>query len=299
MTSLTPRVVFVTRHSEYHALLSTHGTRGQAEFFLNSRDQKLKDVEVVHEELQSAINQAKGAVPDNWSIADVERGDLDRFLFGGNDIIIAVGQDGLVANLAKYLTGQPVIGVTPNEASSEGVLTSTSTKAIPALLDAVTSNRADIQSRTMVEANLGSGEVLVALNELFIGHRSHQSARYILEVGGEEEYHSSSGVIVTTGTGSTGWAKSIMNATNQFLNVKPTEAKAAFFAREPWPSKVSGCSLKSGQIDKHGSISITSRINEGGIIFADGIEQDFLKFDWGRRANISVSGRTMNLVVGV
>ncbi|MBU2983316.1 NAD(+)/NADH kinase [Lentibacter algarum] len=298
MTGLAPRIVFVTRHSEYQALLLAHGTRGQAEFFLKSRDQKLSDVESTHTALQNAIRQAKAGVPDDWSVAEVERNDLDRFLFGNNDIIIAVGQDGLVANLAKYLSGQPVIGVLPSATGSEGVLTSTAPAEVPALLDAITGNNAQIQPRTMVEANLSSGESLVALNELFIGHRSHQSAKYILQVDGKQEFQSSSGVIITTGTGATGWAKSIMTATSHFIDLKPTDTKAAYFAREPWPSKASGCTLKAGQIGKGKSITITSRINEGGVIFADGMEQDFLKFDWGRRASITVSHKVLNLVVG-
>lgn len=42
------------------------------------------------------------------------RGDLDRFLFEPDDIVLALGQDGLVANVAKYLDGQPVIGSNPS-----------------------------------------------------------------------------------------------------------------------------------------------------------------------------------------
>jgi hypothetical protein len=38
-------------------------------------------------------------------------------------------------------------------------------------------------------------------------------------------------------------------------------------------------------------------MSEGGIIFADGIEQDFLTFDWGREVRLSAAERTLNLVV--
>ena len=39
-------------------------------------------------------------------------------------------------------------------------------------------------------------------------------------------------------------------------------------------------------------------MNEGGAIFADGIEQDYIAFDWGRRVEVLVAEETLNLVVG-
>ncbi len=298
MSSLRPRVVLVTRKTEYQALLETHGTRGQAEFFLKSRDQQIKAIDEAHQELEDAIQRVRLSVPDDWSIAQVEREDLDRFLFADNDVVIAVGQDGLVANLAKYVADQPILGVTPGQQGSEGVLTSTPVQHVAEMLGLIDANRAYFERLTMVEANLGGGERLVALNELFIGHRSHQSAKYILKADGSEAFHSSSGVIVTTGTGATGWAKSIMTATDQFMKITSTEPKVLFFAREPWPSKTSSCELQCGEIDGSQSIELISRINEGGVIFADGIEQDFLKFNWGRRATISIARQTLNLMTG-
>lgn len=296
MSSLAPRVVIVTRQSEYQSLLATHGTRGQAAFFLQSRDQQIDDVEAVHSALAAAIQKTKAAVPSDWSVASVERDDLDRFLFTSNDIVLAVGQDGLVANLAKYCSGQPVIGVTPGAVGSEGILTTVSTTEVADLLGRIERNEARINSRTMVSAHVGTGETLCALNELFIGHRSHQSARYLIRIGNEEEYQSSSGVIVSTGTGATGWAKSIMTATNQMFDIDPTAPNALYFAREPWPSQHSGCELRSGSIAPGRDLHLTSRINDGGVVFADGIEQDYLRFDWGRRVTISIAQKTLNLV---
>ncbi|WP_170573528.1 NAD(+)/NADH kinase [Ruegeria atlantica] len=296
MSSLSPRVVIVHRASEYQTLIEQHGTRGQASFFLSSRDQSIEKVEAVHSVLQDSITQTKSSVPSDWSIAQVERADLDRFLFTDNDIVVAVGQDGLVANLAKYITSQPVIGVTPGSEMSEGVLTTRRPDEVSNLLDLVSSGLATLEPRTMVEARLGNGDGLVALNELFVGHRSHQSARYIIRDGDNEEYQSSSGVIVSTGTGATGWAKSIMTATHQHLQLSPTERIAVYFSREPWPSQVSGCTLSSGLVRSSGGLLLTSRINEGGVIFADGVEQDFLQFDWGQQVRIGIAARTLNLL---
>lgn len=296
MTSLVPRVVLVTRQTEYDRLLATHATRGQAEFFLGQRGQRLDVLERQKKQQTTAVDSAKNAVPDDWSVVQVLRDDLDRFLFAEGDIVIAIGQDGLVANLAKYLVGQLVIGVTPDPEQTEGVLTPLSVNVLSNLLPRVAVGEVETQKRTMVEVKLDDGQALLALNELFIGHRSHQSARYELEFSGQKEFQSSSGVIVSTGTGLTGWARSIMTATHRRTEIAPEERRAAYFAREPWPSRITGNALDFGEIDSEQNVYITSRMNEGGVIFADGIEQDYLRFNWGIQAQVGLSKRTLNLV---
>jgi NAD kinase len=298
MTSLAPRVVLVTRQSEYEALLAAHATRGQAEFFLATRGQQIDEIEARHIVQIRAVAEAKRTVPADWSLAEVQREDLDRFLFTANDIVVALGQDGLVANLAKYLAGQPVIGVALDAARNEGVLTPHSLDALHGLLRAVERNAATTEARTMVEAQSSEGTKLTALNELFLGHRSHQSARYLLRHGGEEEFQSSSGVIVSTGTGLSGWARSILAAAAGEAIIAATDPRAIFLAREPWPSRTSGCQLRQGEIAAGSELQLISRINAGGVIFADGIEQDFLGFDWGVRVEVRIANGTLNVVTG-
>lgn len=293
---MKPRVVIVERETELSALLARQGTRGQVRFFLESRGQSLTGVEDRHRLQRSAVDTVKALVPAEWSLAQVLREDLDRFLFFPNDIVVAVGQDGLVANLAKYLDGQPVVGVSPDPASSEGQLARHTVRGLDRLLVRVAAGDADVEHRTMVEARLDDGQHLCALNDLFIGHRSHQSARYDLTFAGETEFQSSSGVVVATGTGLTGWARSIMRATGVDYAFGPDAGTAAFFAREPWPSRTSGDRLRSGVIGEDGGLSVVSRINEGGVIFADGVEQDFLRFDWGTRVDLGLARRRLRMI---
>lgn len=296
MSSLAPRVVLVSRQTEYTALIAAHGTRGQAAFFLSGRGQDIGAVEEHHVGQEIAMAEAKKAIPAKWSFAQVLREDLSRFLFAPNDIIVALGQDGLVANVAKYLDAQPVIGVSPDPAMTEGILTPHRVERLAELLLATANKEVALQSRAMVQAKVGEGQVLTALNELFIGHRSHQSARYVVHSGKKEEFQSSSGMIVATGTGLSGWARSIMTATHRTFEIAPEDRRAAFFAREPWPSRTSGCEISAGEITNQTKLVVSSRINDGGVIFADGIEQDFLPFDWGVQAQVTLSDRSLKLV---
>ncbi len=299
MATLQPRVVLVTRETDYERLLAVHATREQARFFLKTRGQGLDEVIARHEAFQDAVRQVRAAVPDDWRLAKVMRADLDRFLFAPEDIVLAVGQDGLVANLAKYLTGQPVLGVNPAPDVNEGVLVPLRCADVERLLPAAASGKAGIEARTMARATLDDGQALHALNEIFIGHRSHQSARYMIEAGAKHERQSSSGVIVSTGTGATGWARSIMTATGRGVPLSPTDRKLAFFVREPWPSVATGATVGQGTVAANQVLTIISEMNDGGAIFADGMEQDHLNFGWGRRVTVAVSSATLNLVLEV
>ncbi len=55
------------------------------------------------------------------------------------------------------------------------------------------------RSVSMAEAWLQDGQRLLAFNDLFVGARSHVSARYRIAQGGREEEQSSSGVIFSDG----------------------------------------------------------------------------------------------------
>ena len=297
MAAPVPRVVVVTRASEYAALLARHGTEPQARFFLEQRGQTLDAVRRRHDRWMAALDAVSQAIPADWRRARVNRPDLSRFLFEPGDLIVATGQDGLVANLAKYLHGQLVLGINPDAEQFDGILVPHPPGRAKKLLAAMAAGRAEIENRTMVSARLDDGQSLVALNEIFVGHRSHQSARYRLRLGNREERQSSSGLIVATGTGATGWAKSINGERAHPLQLpNPTDWALALFVREPFPSISTGTSLGGGLIDRQGQLEIVSEMDDGGVVFGDGIEDDRLDFAWGMHVRIEVAEQRLRLV---
>jgi hypothetical protein len=149
------------------------------------------------------------------------------------------------------------------------------------------------------------------VNDFFIGPQSHISARYVIKHGGRQEQHSSSGIIVSTGLGSTGWFKSLMAGaaaiSRQFGPTSshaqppaafPWEADYLFFTvREPFPSKTSAAELVMGKITAQAPLELTSQMPEAGVIFSDGIEHDFLEFNAGTKATIAPADKRGRLVV--
>src|SRR5581483_6426894 len=155
-----------------------------------------------------------------------------------------------------------------------------------------------IEERTMVEARTDDGQRLVAVNEIFVGHHTHQSARYRVLFGRKEERHSSSGVVIATGTGSTGWARSISlgRGIDPSTLPTPTDPKLAFFVREPFPSVATGTSVREGIVDESRTLVIISEMNEGGTLFGDGIEDDAIDFRWGLKVTLRVANEHLRLV---
>jgi NAD kinase len=298
MTAVVPRVVLITRETEYERLLATHATRGQAAFFLSSRGQSIDELEARHQRFTDALDTILRHVPSKWRRNRVDRAELERFLFEPEDLVVAVGQDGLVANVAKYLSGQRVLGINPDQALFDGILVPFSAhdalqQLIPAMYGDV-----ETQSRVMVEVSLDTGQQLLALNEIFIGHRSHQSARYWVDVTTGQEHQSSSGMIVATGTGATGWARSINRSRKDALELPaPEDRKLAYYVREAFPSNATGTAISTGLLTDQVQLRMRSEMNEGGVIFGDGIESDYLEFNWGVQAEVRIAQQTLELIV--
>ncbi|MFF2316037.1 hypothetical protein ACFVTE_07180 [Arthrobacter sp. NPDC058097] len=296
-----PRLVIVHRRTELQDLLDRHATRGQAEFFLRTRGRSIQDVQERHDRLAAALATVRAAIPADWRHAEVERADLPRFLLTPQDIMAVVGQDGLVANLAKYLDGQPVIGIDPEPGANPGVLVRHTPKAAARLLQEASQKgleRLGCQALTTVTARLDDGQELSGLNEVFIGHASHQSARYQLTApDGRAERQSSSGLIVSTGTGATGWCASIaLERGGRAALPAPTDPRLAWFVREAWPSPTTGVSLTEGSLEPDHMLRITVA-SDRLVVFGDGMEDDRLTASWGQEITVALGTRPLRLVV--
>ena len=225
---------------------------------------------------------------------------------------MVLGRDGLVVNTAKYLDQQPILAINPDRSRIEGVLLPFDSSEFKYQLNRLNNGNASFSYISLAEAKLNTGSSLIGVNDLFIGHRSHQSARYSIKFRDSEERHSSSGIIVSTGLGSTGWYKSIITGALGIVNgfrsaqlnplseiefLSPWDANfLRFCVREPWVSKISGSNIIYGQIEANEILSIESQMPEGGVIFSDGIEQDYLEFKSGSIARIGLSDKKVRIV---
>jgi NAD kinase len=303
------KTVLITRRTRLEELVARFHTVAQAKFYVEHLGADFGDYEREHQAYIGARNSVAEAIERVSRLQVIERGFLPTFLFGPQDLVVALGQDGVVANTLKYLNGQFLVGVNPDPKRYDGVLLPFQAGDLGKVLEDIWRARRPIKRVTMAQATLSDGQVLCAVNDLFIGPRTHTSARYEMTLGKIHESQSSSGIIVSTGLGSTAWLKSIVTGSSQIaanfgantqgLHYEPLPWDAAylqFAVREPFPSVATQATLVCGQARRESPLVIRSLMPENGVIFSDGIESDFLEFNSGVTATVSVAERVGLLV---
>ncbi len=296
------KVVLVVRRTRLDELITRFNTEDQARFYVEHLGADFSDYKREDVTYKNTVSEIGKIISRQSRVQILDRDYLSNFIFGRNDTVIALGQDGLVANVLKYLDGQVLIGVNPDKKRWEGVLLPFSLQDIERILPEVFSGKRPIREVTMAQANLNNGQSLRAVNDLFIGPRSHTSARYKIRIGELEESHSSSGIIVSTGLGSTGWLRSVLAGAEGISSAVSGDVPSTsdhsfdwsadhlcFSVREPWPSRNSEAGITFGKIVPSTPLVLVSQMPENGVIFSDGIENDFLQFNSGTEAVITLS----------
>lgn len=302
------KIVLVTRKTRLQQLVERFNSRGQAKFYIEHAGEDFADYQREDDAYARAVDTLRRDLDVGLRVQPVERGLVPTFLFAPRDLIVAVGQDGLVANVAKYAGAQPIVPVNPDPGRFDGVLLPFQAAQARAAVTRVLAGRARLREVTLAEIVLADGQRLLAFNDLFIGARSHVSARYTLTVGDRHERQSSSGVLIATGAGSTGWLSSMFHMaaglaafTGGTAGTPPALAwedpRLIYVVREPFASKQSQVGLVAGVLGPGETLTLASHMPTGGVIFSDGVEADALAFDSGATARIRAAAQRTRLVV--
>jgi hypothetical protein len=303
--------VVVTRKTGLEELLERFVTREQARFYLEHSGVPFEPYEAEQRAHDEALARLKSAIPADVRSQFVGRSFLPTF--GERDLVVTLGPDGMVVNVAKYLRGaQPILAFNPDPSTIDGILIPFRVGEAAEAIRGVLGGDYGVREVTMASATLGDGQSLLAFNDLFIGRKTHVSARYHLTHGRCSENQSSSGIIVSTGAGSTGWLSSVLNGAagvvESFSGVEAVAPvregyrfawdapKLCFSVREPFLSKASSAGIVWGEVRARETLEVTSQMPQDGVIFSDGVEADYLSFDSGAVASISVAQEKARLV---
>lgn len=325
------KIVVVTRPTRLAELVIRFNTVSQAKFYVEHQGADFSDYLREDQAYHRALTETQTVLSQMGRVQTVDRGFLPNFVFGPDDIVVTLGQDGLVANTLKYLNNQPVLGVNPDPERWDGRLLPFRVGDLSKLMPEVILRKRRLRAVTMAKASLNNGQTMYGVNDLFIGPKTHSSARYVIRCGDASEAQSSSGVIVSTGMGSTGWLKSLITGAaaitrsagsslarqaTEVLYADPSmraktdpqvrfnvrtefswDADYLFYTvREPFPTKTTGASMVFGRVTPESPLILESRMAENGVIFSDGIEQDFLEFNSGTQVVIDIAERKGVLV---
>jgi NAD kinase len=302
------KLVIVTRKTRLQELVERFNTRSQSKFYIEHAGGDFADYEREDDAYRFSLEVLRRSLDFGMPQQLVDRSLVPTFQFQKQDVVITLGQDGLVANTAKYVGGQPIVAVNPEPGRFDGILLPFLADDARAAVEQVIDAKAKMRDVTLAEIKLQDGQRLLAFNDLFIGARSHVSALYRITCEKKTEIQSSSGLLVSTGAGSTGWMSSVFNMASgvaQFCGSGTVKAvrmgwedrRLLYVVREPFASRHSQASIVAGMLDSGKELLLESLMPSGGAVFSDGVEADFLQFNSGATAKVRAAEQRALLVV--
>ena len=302
------KIVLITRKTRLEGLIERFNTRSQAKFYIEHAGGDFADYEREDDAYRGSLDLLRRALDFGMPVQVVDRSLIPTFQFQKEDAVVTLGQDGLVANTAKYAGFQPIVAFNPEPSRFDGILVPFLPNQARLALTRVFENRAKVREITIAAVTLNDGQRLLAFNDLFLGARTHVSALYRISCGDRSEVQSSSGVLVSTGAGSTGWVSSAFNMASgiagfrggapiERIQMSWEDPRLLYVVREPFLSRHSEVGIVAGIIQGGESLVLESLMPSGGVIFSDGIESDYLEFNSGSVARISTAEQRARLVV--
>ncbi|MBX9668856.1 MAG: NAD(+)/NADH kinase [Candidatus Obscuribacterales bacterium] len=186
---------------------------------------------------------------------------------GNNEMLITIGGDGTFLDANHSVkTSIPMLGVNSAPITSFGHFCLTDRTGFEKVFDDILLGKRKPYSLTRLKLTLDDQVIEVpVLNEVLITHSCPAgTSRYKVEVAGGSASHKSSGLIVSTASGSTGFMRA---AHGYVLDI--TDTQYAFWVDKPFIQPGYSYPLRGGVVQKDASVVVTSEMMEG-MLYIDG-----------------------------
>ena len=206
------------------------------------------------------------------------------------DLIITLGGDGTFVKAANLIEDSFILGINAEPDNSEGALMEIHLEEVDKLREIVKGNFEEIlRQRVKIKLN-GKALDEHAINEVYVGATSQfHTSRYKIKFNGVEEEHRSSGVIISTGTGSAAW---FFSAGGEIFN--HDEERLGFVIREPYFGKrIFKPKILKGFLGREDKIVIESMRDFGGILAINDATYDF---NYGDVVEIELSDKPLRVI---
>ena len=214
----------------------------------------------------------------NHNIDFIWKNKLNSEHIKDKNLIISIGGDGTFLSASHFITNQLILGVNLNHNTSEGALTSVKLHKLERKLKNIFNKKYKIKTYQREKVIIHQKQKCIktehALNETYIGNKNpHHPSNYIIKYRKKQEHQRSSGVLITTGTGSTAWYKAMKGKP-----YKRNKQELRFKIRELYTGRIYKQKMKKGRIKKQDKIEIISKMNHG-ILAIDSIRTYNIKED--------------------
>ena len=105
------KIILIIRKTRLDDLISRFNTEAQARFYIEHLGSDFSEYVDEDRKYKTAVKEAGNILSQLGRLQVLDRLYVPNFIFGREDIIVVLGQDGLVANVLKYLDNQPAVGL--------------------------------------------------------------------------------------------------------------------------------------------------------------------------------------------
>lgn len=236
------------------------------------------------------VEKVKALVSDRkFSVVRADK--LQESDFDNIELVITIGGDGAFIRAANFIKNQLILGINSEPEYSEGALKSLMENELEILKD-ILAGKFRLIKRERAEVKRNGIKIPHLAMEVYVGSFSQfHTSRYVLKFKNQEEEQRSSGVLITTGSGSTAWYKSSGGLPFSF-----SEKKLKFIVREPYfGERLFKPKILHGEILQGEKIEFKSTRYKGGVVALDAnITQDF---NTGDVVEIYLSDCPLNVIV--
>ncbi|MCE9499048.1 MAG: NAD+ kinase [Leptospira sp.] len=225
------------------------------------------------------------------------RDDLDRINLSNFELIVSHGGDNHFTYVAHYSLNHLILGCNSDSRTSVGALLSFEPEA---LLHCVKNgwNGSRIEEWTLISVSIEypngeTVETVQGVSEISIRNNSPDlTSRYIIHHMNKIEEQKSSGLLLYTGAGSTGWYASCAQKGNPPPSFSKTEPYFRVYSRELGAREQDRYKLTDFKVEN--KFVVVSEMNGG--ISVDSLPENIYDFPAGARATFKVSAKKLNVI---
>ena len=258
------RVIVVNKKTFYEHCFLDSAHPGRAKQMLFSRDDlaRFKQMHLAH---QATLGEVK-RVLKKYQVRYRVSYRKTNIPYARYDLVITVGGDGTFLQAARQLRRQPILGVNSDPKRSIGKFCVASAKNFEEIFGAILSGKARPKrlARFLLATQKQARRALVLNDILICDANPAAMCRYVLTIGRRAEDQRSSGIWISTASGSTG---AIRSSGGQVL--KDTSARIQYRPRELYLQKLHPCRLHGGIISLNKPVKVRSMMRKG-MIYIDG-----------------------------
>lgn len=235
------------------------------------------------------IDEIKSYFPQsNFLVVDYDS--LREELVSKADLVLTLGGDGTFVKAANLIEDAFILGINAEPNQSEGALTTITSEEITKLQE-IQRNNFQTKEFQRIDVKLNGKDLgEKAINEVYIGTETQfHSSRYKITFQNKTEEQRSSGILISTGTGSKAWFCSAGGKPFDY-----NEKKLKFIVREPYFGKrVFTPNILKGELAENEKLTIESTRDFGGII---SINNSIYQFNVDNIAEISLSKKPLKVI---